>query len=512
MFATVMSNFADPMTILLIFAGVIAGIIFGAIPGLSATTCIALMLPLSFTMDSVTGIIFLGAVYAGGVSGSLISAILIGVPGQASSIATCFDGYPMARKGQASKALAVAIMSSFIATVFSIIVAMLFCPSLARFAVKLGPWETFSLCFCAIILVVTLSKGNMFNGLIAGFLGMFLSTVGIAPIDGAKRFTFGNLHLLGGIDLLALMLGVFALSTLIKGFAKNDMECPEIDTKSIRGFGISLKEFFSHWSLILKSWLIGLWIGFLPGMGAGLANIVAYSQVKASSKEPEKFGTGCVEGIIASETSNNAAIGGAIIPMIALGIPGDSPTALLIGGLMVHGIDAGPLLLKNHPELVYTFFAVLIIAAVVTFIVQMGGMRTFPYILRVPMHYLYSAIFVVCMVGVLSDARTIFACGMMIAFALLGMTMIHFNLPVSPFILGFILGPMLEKNLRMGLTYTDQGLLPFFTRPVSCALLIVAAASLVWPFVRDVLEKRKAEAGKVNEIQKKADAYEASDD
>ncbi|MBQ6233192.1 MAG: tripartite tricarboxylate transporter permease [Clostridia bacterium] len=512
MFAQVMSNFLVPLNWVLVVAGVIVGMIFGAIPGLSATTCMALMLPLSFTMAPEVGIIFLGSIYVGGVSGSLISAILLGIPGQAASIATCFDGYPMAKKEQASRALGVGILSSFIATVLSVLVAMLFCPTLARWAVKLGPWESFSLCFCAIILVVTLSKGNMFNGLIAGFLGMFLSTVGISPIDGALRFTFGNFNLISGLSLLAVMLGVFAMGNLVRDFAKNDMESPDIDTKSIKGLGLPLREYFSHWLLIIKSWLIGLWIGFLPGMGAGLANIVAYSQAKASSKHPEKFGTGCDEGIIASEVSNNAAIGGAIIPMIALGIPGDSPTALLLSGLMVHGIDVGPLLMTTRPALVYCFFAVLLIGAIVTFVVQMGGMRVFPYILKVPSHYLYAAIFLICFAGIWSDTKTLFAIGMMIAFAVLGVVMGDFNLPMSPFILGFILGPMLEKNLRMGLTYTDDGFLPFITRPVSGILLLVAFASLFWPMIRDYRAKKRAEAGKTNEIQAKADAYEAEDD
>ena len=331
MFLTVFSALFDPSNVLIIIGGTLLGIVFGAVPGLSATTGIALMLPVSFSMSSVTGILFLGAIYVGGISGGLISAILIGVPGTPASVATCFDGYPMAKNGRASRALGIGIVSSFIGTFLSVLVSMIFCPILAHYAVKMGPWEYFSLCFCAIILVVTMSKGNMFNGLIAGLLGIIVSCIGIAPIDGAKRFTFGVVNLFSGVNQIGLMLGVFAVGTLIKNFAKFDTKTPEIDTKGITGFGISIKEYFSHWLLIIKSFFIGLWIGFLPGLGAGLANLVAYAQAKASSKTPEKFGTGCDEGIIASETSNNAAIGGAIIPMVALGIPGDTATAMLIG-------------------------------------------------------------------------------------------------------------------------------------------------------------------------------------
>lgn len=512
MLTTVLQAIFTPSNLLVILGGVVLGIVFGAIPGLSATTGIALMLPVSFTMSPVTGILFLGSIYVGGISGGLIAAILIGVPGTPASVATVFDGYPMAKQGRSTRALGIGITSSFIGTVSSVLVAMLFCPALARFAVKMGPWETFSLCFCAIVLVVTMSKGNMFNGLMAGCFGIFLSTIGIAPIDGSTRFVFGMEDLQSGIDQIGLMLGVFAITTLLKNFGKGDMRSPEIDVKTAKGIGISLREYFSHWKLIIRSWLIGLWIGFLPGMGAGLANLVAYASAKSSSKTPEKFGTGCDEGIIASETSNNAAIGGAIIPMIALGIPGDTPTAMLIGGLMIHGINAGPLLMTNNAQLVYCFFGVLVFAAVLTFALQLFGIRTFPYILRTPTCYLYAAIFAICFVGAYSEMSTLFNCWVMVAMGAVGFLMAVGNLPTSPFILGFILGPMLEQNLRMGLTYTDQGFLPFLTRPVSGILLLVAVGSMLWPFIRDARERRKAKAGKFSDVDKMAKKFDISED
>ena len=512
MFLTVFSALFDPSNVLIIIGGTLLGIVFGAVPGLSATTGIALMLPVSFSMSSVTGILFLGAIYVGGISGGLISAILIGVPGTPASVATCFDGYPMAKNGRASRALGIGIVSSFIGTFLSILVSMIFCPILAHYAVKMGPWEFFSLCFCAIILVVTMSKGNMFNGLIAGLLGIIVSCIGIAPIDGAKRFTFGVVNLFSGVNQIGLMLGVFAVGTLIKNFAKFVTQTPEIDTKGITGFGISIKEYFSHWLLIIKSFFIGLWIGFLPGLGAGLANLVAYAQAKASSKTPEKFGTGCDEGIIASETSNNAAIGGAIIPMVALGIPGDTATAMLIGGLMIHGIDAGPLLMTNHPELVYCFFGVLLFGAILVLIFQFFGMRTFPYILRTPTCYLYAAILVICVVGAYADSRTMFNCGLMIVMGVVAILMALGNLPTSPFILGYILGPMLEENLRKGLTYGNKGFLPFLTRPVSLILLLVAVGSLAWPFIRDRRDAKRKAAGQESEVDKMSNVFDVEED
>ena len=512
MLFTVLSSLSDPYNLLIIFGGTIIGIVFGAVPGLSATTGIALMLPVSFSMTPVTGILFLGSIYVGGISGGLISAVLIGVPGTPASVATCFDGYPMAKNGRASRALGIGILASFIGTFVSILISMIFCPILARYAVKMGPWEFFSLCFCAIILVVTMSKGNMFNGLIAGLLGVIISTIGIAPIDGAKRFTFGIVNLYSGVNQIGLILGVFAVATLVKNFAKGDTKTPDIDTKGISGFGIPMGEFFSHWFLIAKSFFIGLWIGFLPGLGAGLANLVAYAQAKASSKTPEKFGTGCDEGIIASETSNNAAIGGAIIPMIALGIPGDTPTAMLIGGLMIHGIDAGPLLMANNTELVYCFFGVLLFSAILVLALQFFGMRTFPYILRTPVCYLYAAILAICVVGAYADSNTMFNCGLMIVMGGVAILMAVGNLPTSPFILGYILGPMLESNLRQGLTYSQNGLLTFVTRPVSLTLLLIAFASLAWPFIRDRREAKRRLAGTETEVEKMSKVFDIKED
>ena len=398
-----------PVNIVLMVVGVIIGIVFGAIPGLSSTTAIALLLPISFAMPSDSAIIFMASIFVGGVSGGLISAVLLGVPGSPANIATCFDGYPMAQNGHVSRALGISILSSMIATLASVLIAMLLCTPLAHLAVMLGPWEFFSLCTCAIVLVVTISKGNMFSGLISAGLGMLIGCIGIAPVDAAKRFTFGFKNLLSGMPLLAVTLGVFAIVTLVQNFANGKMQSPDIDTGSVKGIGISMKEYFSHIKLIIKSFLIGLGIGFLPGMGAGLSNVVAYAAAKSSSKTPEKFGTGCEEGIIASEISNNAAVGGAVIPMIALGIPGDTSTALLISALMIQGIDVGPMLMRSNTNLVWAFFGSLLVTAVITFLIEWFGTRTFPYILKIPCCYLYSAIFVICMGGMYANEKSAFS-------------------------------------------------------------------------------------------------------
>jgi len=511
----VLQTLFTPTNLLFMIGGVALGIVFGAIPGLSANTAITLMLPVSFAMEPTTAIIFMGSIYCGGVSGGLISAVLLGIPGTNANLATVYDGYPMARNGQASKALGVAVFSSAISCFVSILIAMLVCAPLARIAIKLGPWEYFSLCTASIVLVVTISKGNMFSGLMAGGMGMAVGCIGMAPVDAAIRYTFGIVNLRSGVNLLALCLGIFAVTNLTEQFARNKMETPDIDTKGIKGMGISMKEYFSHYKTIAQSFVLGLGIGFMPGMGAGLSNVVSYAIAKARSKTPEKFGTGCVEGIIAPEIANNASVGGAIIPMIALGIPGDTTCALLLSALMIHGIDAGPLLMNSHTELVWCFFGCLLLGTVLTLGMEWFGMRSFPYILRVPAHYLFSAIFLICMTGLYANTYSTFNCGMIVVMAVLGVFMNYGNLPIAPFILGFILGPMMEKYLREGMTYSSKGFLMFLERPVSAALLAIMTFSLFWPFIREWREKRKKELGIETEVDrqmKRAEEMNISED
>lgn len=484
----------EPVTFLIILLATALGIVLGAIPGLSGGLGVALMLPVTFGMEPHAGLAMLVSIWVGGVSGGFIGSILLGIPGSPSSIATCFDGYPMTRNGEAVKALGAGIVASFIGTILSILIAMMLSPFMARVALMLGPWEYFSLGFCAIALVAALSKGSVFLGMAAAAFGLLLSTVGFSPIDGYPRFTFGSIHLSGGIDLVAMMLGLFALKQIIADHARGQQQAPSINVKDIRGFGVSAKEYAENAWNIVRSFMIGLWIGFLPGMGSGLSNMVAYAQAKSASKHPEKFGKGCVDGVFAAETSNNASVGGALIPMVALGIPGDGVTAMLLGGLMVHGIQPGPLLFTNNPAIVYALFLTALVSAVAVLVMQYFGMRLFPAILKIPYHYLYPLIVVLGFAGVFVGSSTAFNFVLLLAFSGAGLLMDKVKLPVGPFILAFILGPMLELNLRRGITYTDEGVLPFFTRPVSALLLALALFSIIWPYLWPYLKARRARA------------------
>lgn len=488
MFETLLS-LLQPTTFLIIALSTALGIILGAIPGLSGGLGVALLLPVTFGMAPEVGIAMLVSIWVGGVSGGLIGSILLGIPGSPSSIATTFDGYPMTRNGQAVKALGAGITASFLGTALSILVAMALSPLLARLALKLGPWEYFALGFCAISLVAALARGSIFLGMASAGLGLLLSTIGFAPIDGYARFTFGSIYLGSGLDLVALMLGLFAIKQVITDHAHGQQQVPHVDMSDIRGFGVTWAEYRDNTWNIIRSFLIGLWIGFLPGMGAALSNMVAYAQAKSASRNPETFGKGNIEGVFASETSNNASVGGALIPTVALGIPGDGTTAILLGGLMIHGIQAGPLLFTNNPGVVYALFLTALVSAVLVLVMQYFGMRLFPAILKIPYHYLYPAVVVLGFVGVFVGSSTAFNYVLLLAFAALGLVMDRTRLPVGPFILAFILGPMLELNLRRGITYTDDGVWLFFTRPVSALLLLFAALSIVWPYLAPLLKK-----------------------
>ena len=494
-----------PINLLLILAMVSLGIVFGAIPGLSATLGIALLLPITFGLSTETSFVLLLAIWIGGVSGSFISAVLIGIPGSSSAIATCFDGYPMTLKGQSNKALAIGITASFLGTFFSVLLATFLSPIIADFALTLGPWEYFSLCFCAITLVASLSKGNIWKGLMAAGLGLMLGCIGMDPINGTRRFTFGSINLMSGISTVAQMLGMFAMCQIIRDSAKGEAKMPDAKTVGQKGFGISIRDYFANIKVVLFSFVTGLWIGFLPGMGSGISNMVAYGYAKGSNKNANPpFGEGNPSGVWASETANNASLGGALIPMMALGIPGDGITAMLISALTIHGLQAGPLFMTSQPDLAMLIFACVMVAAIVTFIVQIAAKRYFAYILRIPYHYLYSVILIIAYIGGYGISNTMFNIYVMLALCLLSLFMSIAGLPTSPLVLAFILSGKLEGYFRRAISMDPGSYGKFFTRPLSLALLLLSVFCVIWPYLSEMLKKRRAAAGKVSEAEQAA--------
>lgn len=463
-------------TISLIILGVLIGIIFGSIPGLSAFTALALTLPLTFGMEPINGLSFLIAIYVGGVSGGVISAILLNIPGTPSSIATCFDGAPLAAKGEAGKALGVGIFFSFLGGIFSALVLAYFGPILAGVALKFSPYEYVAVILFALTTVASLASGNMLKGLIASLLGISLSFVGMDLLTPHSRFTFGYSYLDNGFSLIPLMIGVFAVSQILEVAAKSKSE-KAIDFKAqevkIKGFGFTFKEFVSQLKNAIYSAIIGLVVGILPGIGGNVSNLMSYAFVKKRSKYPEKFGTGIIDGIVASETSNNAAVGGALIILLVLGIPGDNATSMILAGFQIHGITPGPLLFKTCGQLVNAVFATFILANIVMLISEFLGLKFFVKILSIPKKVLLPIVIVFCFVGSFSSNNSLFDVVIMVLFGLMAYILKKFNFPLSPLVVSFILGPLFEQNLRRSLMRSSGSFMPILKSPIALVFILL---------------------------------------
>lgn len=484
MFEMLLTGFASIFTIkiiLLIMAGVALGLVFGSIPGLTATMAIAICLPITYGMEPIAGMSLLMGLYIGGVSGGLIPAILLKLPGTPSSIATTFDGYPMAKKGLAGQAFSYAIISSFLGGLLSIIVLILIAPPLGKLAVQFGPFEYFAVVVFSLTLIASLSGDSLSKGLMAGLLGIGFAMVGSAPIDAFPRFTFGFSDLNAGFNLLPVLIGLFSISEILLT-AEQRMKHKLKINYSNSGYGIKMKEFMGQGWNFLRSGLIGIGIGILPGIGGGTSNLIAYAAAKNQSKTPEKFGSGIPDGIVASETSNNAAIGGALVPLVSLGIPGDTVTAMLLGGLVLHGLQPGPLLIATHGDVVYGIFAALLVANIFMITFLYTGMKGFIKILSIPQHILLPIILALCVVGAYGVNNRLFDVGALLFFGVIGYLMVKFKYPLTPLVLGFILGPLLETNLRRGLMLSQGDFTPFLTEPIAAFFLLVTLFSLLFKF------------------------------
>ncbi|MCF2558105.1 tripartite tricarboxylate transporter permease [Fournierella massiliensis] len=493
--ATGAAAVCNPLGILLILLCTAAGIIFGSIPGLSAAMAIALFLPVSYGMTPLMGMTMLVPVYIGGVSGGLLSAILLKMPGTPSSVATCFDGYPLTQKGQGIKALGVGVFFSFLGTLFSIVALIAIAPNLATLALKFGDFEYFSIAVFSLTMIASLSSGSMVKGLLSGFLGVLLTTVGMAPIDAAARFTFGSTQMGAGLDILPVLIGMFALSEIMvtaETSAKKDRtQIVQVSTRGVKGFGFSVAEGLGQWWNALRSALIGLAIGILPGLGGSTSNLIAYTVAKNQSSYPEKFGTGIIDGVVAAETANNASVGGAMIPLLTLGIPGDMATAMLLGGLMIHGLQPGPLLFQEQPVLMYGIFIAMLLSNLVMLIEKFFGLRIFVSLLKTSKYILLPIIFVLCIVGAFGLNNRVFDTYVVIAFGLVGYIFIKLHLPVAPMIMGFVLGETVETYMRRALMNSKGSWMPFLTRPISGAFLAIAVFSVVYIIVKNVRAYRR---------------------
>ncbi len=476
---------------LLMFFCVACGLVVGAIPGLSATMAMALLTPLTFGMDSVTSFAMLCAVYVGGISGGLYSSILLRIPGTSSSIATTFDGFPLARQGKAAVTIGTALLASFIGGTFSFVMLGCFAPLLAKAALKFGPAEYFSVSLLGLSTIAAVLGDSTLKGLISAVLGLILGTVGMDVIMGTPRFTGGNLYLMSGFDFMAVLIGLFAIPQILMDIA-NTAPVDVTGKAKIRDMFPNVKDLSGKWGNFLRSSVIGTWIGLLPGAGGSIASLLSYDQAKRASKHPETFGKGEIDGVIASETANNAVIGGSFIPMLTLGIPGDTAAAVMLAALTLHGLQVGPLLFKEQPEVISGILAALYVSNIMMIVIAFFGARYIVKALKIPKHYLLPAIAVMCVVGSYAASQRQFDIFVMMGMGLIGFLLERYGFPVAPLILGLILGPLLEKNLRRAIQVSNDGAWGIVSRPLTAAILLVVVVNFCMPLVRTWMRNRKA--------------------
>lgn len=467
--------------------GVVIGIIFGALPGMTATMAIAIFLPLTYAYDLTTSVYLLLGLYVGGISGGLVPAILMNIPGTPSSVTTGFDGHPMAMKGEGVRALRIGITASLFGGILSLLVLALFTPVLARLAIKFSAVEKFLIILFAMTVIAALSKGKMTKGIFTGFLGVFISLMGVFPDNQTLRLvpSMFSMELRDGFQLLPVLIGLFAFSQLFQE-AEKGMKQTMMHTDILKGHQskkFSFKDFKGQFINMFRSASIGTFMGILPGIGGSAASLLAYSQCKTFSKEPEKLGTGAVEGLVASESANNGLTGGALVPLLSLGIPGDSTTAVLIGAFILQGIQVGPLFITQNPVIWNTILFALLIANIFMFIVMFYPIKYIAKIINIPKSKLYPGIILLCIVGAFSTrSGNMVDVFTLVIFGLVGYIFSKLDLPVTTFLIGFILGRDLEKYFIDSLKGSGGSLSVFFSRPIGLVVWILIFASLAYAF------------------------------
>ncbi|MCF8018615.1 MAG: tripartite tricarboxylate transporter permease [Vallitaleaceae bacterium] len=467
--------------------GVVIGIIFGALPGMTATMAIAIFLPLTYAYDLTTSVYLLLGLYVGGISGGLVPAILMNIPGTPSSVTTGFDGHPMAMKGEGVRALRIGITASLFGGILSLVVLALFTPVLARLAIKFSAVEKFLIILFAMTVIAALSKGKMTKGIFTGFLGVFISLMGVFPDNQTLRLvpSMFSMELRDGFQLLPVLIGLFAFSQLFQE-AEKGMKQTMMHTDILKGHQskkFSFKDFKGQFINMFRSASIGTFMGILPGIGGSAASLLAYSQCKTFSKDPEKLGTGAVEGLVASESSNNGLTGGALVPLLSLGIPGDSTTAVLIGAFILQGIQVGPLFITQNPVIWNTILFALLIANIFMFIVMFYPIKYIAKIINIPKNKLYPGIILLCIVGAFSTrSGNMVDVFTLVIFGLVGYIFSKLDLPVTTFLIGFILGRDLEKYFIDSLKGSGGSLGVFFSRPIGLVVWVLIFASLAYAF------------------------------
>jgi putative tricarboxylic transport membrane protein len=482
-----------PVNVLASLGGVLFGLFIGATPGLTISLGMVLLLPVTYSMDPITSISLLLGLFISGMTGGSISAILLNIPGTPSASATAIAGHQMARRGQAAAALGTAVTSSFFGALVSLIVLVLAAPAVARAALKFGEAELAALLFLGLTLICSFGQKSMVKGLISGAVGLIITTIGLDPIMARPRFTFGMVELQSGINFLPVMIGLFAIPQILNGLVMKSEVIPRYEGKIEKVFS-HIKGLFHHFRYKIVSALIGTGVGAIPGAGGPIAVFLAYDVARRMTPESKRddYDNGNEVGVAAPEAANNGINGGALIPMLTLGIPGDPITAILLGSLMIQGLTPGPLLFRNNPLFVYGVFWAFLVGAIFVLFVTLLTMRVWVAVLRVPRWILLPIISIFCVVGTFSLRNSFWDTGVMLVFGLLGFLMIRYQFPVVPMLLAIVLGPAFEQHVRVALITSKGNPSIFVTKPISLVFVLIALFSFFSPIVRSLIKKRES--------------------
>jgi putative tricarboxylic transport membrane protein len=476
-------------SVLFINFGIAVGIVFGALPGLTATMGVALFLPVTFGLEPLPGMLLLLGIYCGGTYGGSITAILIKTPGTPASAATVLDGYEMARKGHAGKALDIALVCSTIGGIISAFVLLFLAPQIARIALRFGSPERFMLAMFGLSIICTLSGRHLFKGLISAAFGLFVASIGLDPIEGLPRFTFGINEFMAGVGIIPALVGLFAISEILNKVCIGD--AAEEDKAALTKERMTLAELRGCSKDIVKSSIIGTVIGAIPGTGAAIAAFLSYMEARRSSKTPGKFGTGHINGVAAPEAGNNGVTGATLIPLLTLGIPGDVVTAVMLGALMMKGLTPGPQLFQKHGVLMYTIMIGLIFVNVFMYLQGKLFIKAFANVNRIPTSLLSTILIVLCVIGGFSVNNSVFDVFLMLGFAAIGYLAYKFQFPAVPMLLAIILGPMAEENLRKSLLLSNGSWGIFVTKPISLLFLLLTLVAILVPTIVNVVLRKK---------------------
>jgi putative tricarboxylic transport membrane protein len=485
-----MAILTDPLMVLVILAGTVIGILVGALPGISGSTTAALLLPFTITMTPTMGIAFLGAIYCAANYGGSITAILVNTPGDPSASATAFDGYPLARQGKAGLALGISAISSAIGGIFSVIVLILAAPLLARFAYSFGPPEYFALALFGLSMLGAVGGEAAIKNLIMGALGLLLATVGTDLASGIERYAFGVPELTDGLGFIPVLTGLFAMSELLImiGQRHQRQEMLALDAVALP----TREDYRKCGKSIAIGSVLGTFIGVLPALGATTAALISYSETRRWSKYKHEFGKGSIEGVAGPEAANNSAVGGAMVPTLALGIPGSTVAAIILAGMIIQGIRPGPHLFNEQPQLLYAVFASMLAANLIYLVLGLTAAKAFARLSLIPPSFLWPSVFVLCVVGAYGANQTMVDVWTMLAFGVIGFLMRRHGFSPAPLVMGLVLGAMVEETLKQSMVIFDQDWTRFFSRPIVVTLFVVTVGAVSWPLLARLTARRRA--------------------